>query len=365
MSSNDSLTCPRCGAPIVATDTECMNCGAELDHGRLVDEAQPAAPGLQVESGVAGVEAGNVEYRTLPTAPVLDWSSLAGSSFFDRLSRSWRFFVACLQMLANYPLMIVPSLLSIVASLAVLAVAFAILYFTGLWDAWQEAGDDKTPWQVWAVLIPATLVAYAAMLSFMGMIAHMVDAYLRGRRATLGQALADVIQNFPALFYLAVANLVIAMLTSAMRRRSRSWAGRAAANAADRARMVANNLVVPVIMIEDKPFIKALERAYDLFKGTVLDIIVAELGLLVFNRVIVLLLALVGTVLVVGMLAISQALLPVAIAAIVGLVLLAAAITSFIRTAYYTCLYLWAAAMEALETERVPAPEPIAKALAA
>ena len=129
--------------------------------------------------------------------------------------------------------------------------------------------------------------------------------------------------------------------------------------------MVANNLVVPVIMIEDKPFIKALERAYDLFKGTVLDIIVAELGLLVFNRVVVLLLALVGTALVVGMLAISQALLPVAIAAIVGLVLLAAAITSFIRTAYYTCLYLWAAAMAALETERVPAPEPIAKALAA
>ncbi len=367
MAGSEKLRCPKCGAPILETDTECMNCGAELSHGRLVEDvaAQPAAPGLHVDHGVAEVEAGNVEYRTLPTAVSLDWGALAGGGFFAALSRSWRFFTACLEMLADYPLMIVPALLSVLVSLAIVAAGAGVLYLLGVWDQWTSGNDESVPWQVYVVMVPTLLVAYAAMLSFMGMIAHMVDAYLRGRRATLGQALADVLQNFPALFYLAVVNTVLSLLLSAVRRRSRSWAGRALTDTADRARMVANNLVVPVIMIEDKPFTEALRRAYDLFKGSVLDVVVAELGLLVFNRVLSFVFALIAVGAFVASAAVAPALVPVAIAGLVGLLLLTVAVTSFIRTAYYTCLYLWAAAMETLGTEQVPAPAPIAKALAA
>ena len=361
------LKCPKCGAPILETDTECMNCGAELAHGRLVDELtpQPTAPGVHVDHGVIEVDAGSVEYRTLPTAVALNWGELAGGGFFDSLSRSWRFFTACLRMLADYPLMIVPALLSVLVSLMILGAAAGILYLTGAWEQWQQAEDSSTPWQVYVVMVPAALVAYAAMLSFMGMIAHVVDAYLRGRRATLGQALRDVLQNFPALFYLAVVNTIISLLLSAARKRTRGWAGRALTDTADRARMVANNLVVPVIMIEDKPFTEALKRAYELFKHSVLDIVVAELGLLLFNRIVGFVFALVAvSVLVVGV-SMGPAFMAVGIAAVVGLLLITAALTSFIRTAYFTCLYLWAAAMEALGTEEVPAPEPLAKALAA
>ncbi|MCD6352462.1 MAG: zinc ribbon domain-containing protein [Armatimonadetes bacterium] len=364
MSRAEELKCPRCGAPILLTDTECMNCGAELDHGRLVEDQTSQAPGVAVEHGIAEVVTPDVEYRTFPGAA--DWDSVPlGGGFFASLSRSWKFFLACVKMLSGYPLMLVPPLMGIFVSLAILASAFVVLKLTGLWDQWMQSDNDKTPWGVWAVLAPFILLSYMALLSVMGMVAHMVDAYLRGRRATLGQALADVIKNAPALFYLAVINLVVSLLLSAVRSKSRGWATRAATGAAERAREVVNSLLVPVIMLEDKPLRAASERAWALFRKRALDVIVAELGLLVLNRVVAFVTVLLVGAMLAGAILVAQALLPVAIAAAAGLIILTVAFTSFVRMAYYTCLYLWAAAMEAMGSEKVPAPEPIARALAA
>lgn len=357
------LKCPKCGAPILITDTECMNCGAELHRGRLAEEVMAAQ--TQAEEDVAEVIAGEVEYRTLPEATSLDWSALAGEGFGATLSRSWRFFWACMQMLVRYPLMLIPALLSIVVSIAILAAAWGVMKVTGVWDMWMQAEDNHTPWQVYAVGVPFALLSYIALLSFMGMTAHMVDVYLRGRRATLGQAFADVVKNFPALFYLAVVNVVVGLLLSLLREKSRSAVGRAAASAGERAQRLANLLLVPIIMLEDKPLREASKRAIELYRRSIVDIVIAELGLLLFNRTLGAVVAIIAAGLLVTAYLLYPSLLLVAVAGAIGLMILGAAVTSFIHTAYYTCLYLWTAAMEAMKTEDVPAPEPLAKALAA
>ncbi|MBC7288743.1 MAG: zinc ribbon domain-containing protein, partial [Armatimonadetes bacterium] len=361
----DELACPRCGAPIVETDTQCVNCGADLYRGRLVDQPSPQRPGLSVHHGIAEVQVGDVEYRTVPDAAI-DWGSLSGGGFFDALSRSWRFFVACLRMVVDYPLMLLPSFLTLLVAAALLGAVWAILHFAGL-DDQVFASDDKNSHGLWfwVVSVPLTLLVYAVVLSFMGMTVHMVDAYLRGRRATLGQALADVMNNFSALFYLALVNIVISILLSMARGRGeRSWRNRAV-DAADRVRDVANHLVVPVIMIEDKRIGEALKRAYQLFSRSILDIVIAELGLLMLNKVVGFVVVIFGAGALVATHVLVPPLFPLAVGSVVVAIVVATVITGFVRTAYYTCLYLWAAAMEALGTESVPAPAPLAKALAA
>lgn len=340
-----------------------MGCGAELEQGQLVEAQLPPAAGGH-EGTLAGPAPVGVEYRTLADAPPLNWSDIpVGGGFFDMLSRSWSFFVAAVRMLFGYPLMLVPSLLSTLVAAAILGTGYLVMRATGVWQLYMHSPRNATPWQFWAMAVPFSLLAYVAMIACMGMVVHMVDVYLRGRRATLRQAFADVVRNFPALFYLAVVNTVVDLLTSLAREKRRSAATEALTEAVETAQRVSNHLLVPVIMLEDKPLKDATKRAYALFRRRALDVVIAEAGLLLANKVI-------GWVVMVPLLAalawaavVAKALLPATIAVAVGVLVVQEAITGFVRVAYYTCLYLWAAAMETKATELVPAPEPLARAL--
>lgn len=363
MNQPQELSCPRCGAKIFITDEQCMACGAELERGQLVEAEPPPAPGGREATPVGPAPVG-VEYRTLPGAPVLNWGDIpVGGGLFDMLSRSWSFFIAAMRMLFGYPLMLVPSLLSTLVAAAVLGAGYLVMHASGVWQLYMDAPQGATPWQFWAMAVPFVLLSYAAMMAFMGMVVHMVGGYLKGQRATLRQAFADVVRNFPALFYLAVVNTVVDLLTSLAREKRRSAATEALTEAVEAAKRVSNHLLVPVIMLEDKPLKEAAKRAYALFRRRVIDVVIAEAGLLLANKVI-------GVVLGAPLLAAvawaavaAKVLLPLMIAVAVGVLVVQEAVTGFVRVAYYTCLYLWAAAMESKATELVPAPEPLAIAL--
>jgi hypothetical protein len=181
----------------------------------------------------------------------------------------------------------------------------------------------------------------------------------------LGQALADVLRNFLALFYLALISATVSVLMSAARRKTSSRAADVAMATAERTQHAAASLLVPVIMLEDVSLKEATARAYTLFRRRLLDIIIAELGLLLLNRVLGFLVAIVAAGLLVSASVWARAMLPVALASTVCLIVVVSAFTSFVSTAYYTCLYLWARAMEEARAESVAPPEPLAKALAA
>jgi len=359
------LRCPRCGAAVFATDDRCMSCGAELLRGQPVEQAS-AALGEGTDEAAEAARLTPVEYRTLPAAPPLRWTDIpVGGGFFDTLSRSWTFFAAALRMLTGHPVMLVPAMVSVVVALAILGAGYLTMRVTGVWEMFIHAPREATPWQFWALAAPFVLLAYTAMMAFMGMVVHMVDVYLKGRRATLRQAFADVVHNFPALFYLAVVNTAVDLLTSLLRNKRRSAIERTLTEAVDTAQRVSTHLLVPVIMLEDRPLKEATQRAYALFRWRLLDVIVGEAGLLLANRVVSFL-ALAPMLVLIGWAAwVAKAMVPIVIGVAVGLLIVLEAITGFVRTAYYTCLYLWAAAMEAAATDAVPAPEPLAKALAA
>jgi len=120
---------------------------------------------------------------------------------------------------------------------------------------------------------------------------------------------------------------------------------------------------LPIIIIEDAPLKEAISRAWNLHRRQLADVIVAEIGVVVVNRVLGALATLTALGLGIVLYLTSPALLPVAIIVATAIISFAMIFTSYLRTAYYTCLYLWAAASEAAQ-QPVPAPKPLAAAVA-
>jgi hypothetical protein len=117
-------------------------------------------------------------------------------------------------------------------------------------------------------------------------------------------------------------------------------------------------LFLPIIILEDVSLGRATARAKEIHARNLVPIALGEIGVTLVNRIIgfvAVALAVVG----VGALAFTLGavvLIPALIAAGLWLAL-AMAYTNFVRTAYYTCLYLWAVERaEAAELAAVPLP---------
>jgi membrane-anchored glycerophosphoryl diester phosphodiesterase (GDPDase) len=127
---------------------------------------------------------------------------------------------------------------------------------------------------------------------------------------------------------------------------------------------VAVYLFLPIIILEDVSLPKAVGRAKEIHARNLIPIAMAEVGVLVVNRIVGFV-ALLPAVAGVGFIWVShpELLVPALVTAGAWLILLIA-YTGFVRTAYYTCLYLWA--VERAEAkELAAAPRPLAVALAA
>jgi len=212
-------------------------------------------------------------------------------------------------------------------------------------------------------MVPIAVVAYIISYFYTGMTVNLIDTHLKGRDAKLGEAYLDSLRNLVALVELAVISTLVSMLTSAMRGRGRSRARELAAEAVEHTWQAATYLTLPVIIIEDVPLTEAMKRAWQLHSKHLSDVVIAEVGVTLVNKVIGTLLLLLAVAVGIPLYFLSPALLPLAI--IIGVALISAAMvfTAYLRTAYYTCLYLWAAATEEAK-QPVAAPEPLAAAVA-
>jgi len=134
---------------------------------------------------------------------------------------------------------------------------------------------------------------------------------------------------------------------------------------------LAGHLILPAIVIEGTSFIGGLKRADRIAQGNLLTIGVGEVGVDVICRIGT------GAVYAAGMAGIgagwytgtgvsSPLAIGLALAWALAVVLVTAA-SIYIRSAFYTCLYVWAVDAEAVhvnEREDVAAPAPLAAALA-
>src|SRR6185295_11381572 len=123
-------------------------------------------------------------------------------------------------------------------------------------------------------------------------------------------------------------------------------------------------LLLPAIIIEDASFGDAMRRVRALHKGHMLMIGIGEVGVRLVTNVIGLVWFLVIFAVVYGAFALAPPTAALVISFVVGGTLFAlfVAFSNFLRMAYYTCLYLWAAEVEK-HGQAAPAPLPLAIAL--
>jgi len=390
-------TCPKCAR---MAQTRCAVCGrtgvvatCEKCHKEVCAECS-------VVTGDAGARApvaicAVCRHQDSPDAvaeqagrprsgPELAAEAAAGYGFWDSISRAFTFLRESVAMAFSDKDLILPALFATVANLVVIGAVMLILWQTGALYSLRE--EEGQPWGWLIVVACVALLTYIVSYFFTGMIVHLVDAHLRGRDARLGEAFADARQNFLALLGLAVVSTLVGLVTSALRGRRGRDVGDLAADAIDRVWVVATYLILPAIIIEDLSLRAAANRARDLHQRNLLGIAVGEVGVVVLTRII----GFIGFFIAFGLglaayLLSGGGIVPSAVGApvniprvpvhvagaplVVGVVVagvvlsLVIAFTTYVRTAYYTCLFLWAVTTEQ-QGERTAAPAPLASTLA-
>ncbi len=381
-SDGNELKCPSCGEKIFKSDQQCLNCGTRLDAGRLAGADAPApevvlsanaaqaggaetawptggAPAAATAGGAAGVS------YDIGRAASKGWDPgklASGGGLMASITRGWVFLKQAVGMAFKDKDLLLPSIFSLLANVVLLGILIGALHLTGhLEPILQNEGSEVGP-MGWAVLIGFSFVGYVVTYFFTGMTVHLVDVHLRGQDAKLGTAFADSLRNIGGILMLAVVTTVVALITSALRGNSRYGARRIAADAADRAWQVATYLLLPIIILEDIPFIDATGRATRLHGSNVVQIVVGELGLLITTRIFTGLMTAIAIGIAVGMYFLAPAMMIVGFGIAAAILLLTMTFAAYVRTAFYTCMYLWAAAIETVG-ETAPAPAPLQPAV--
>ena len=353
-------SCPRCAR---LTGVTCSQCGLQGTIGECDQCQQPVCDACSSRQGekllcrsCLAVATGGAHYRRQPAPaaasglPETGMEAGLGSSFGRALvfmRESFAMGFADLDLL-------LPSLLSLVLSVGLVAATYFGAKAAGVdLRGIGEEGRHSPLLQggVLAIALVAAFIHYVTV----GATVSLVAAHLRGENARVGAAFRDALKHWGAIAVMALVSTVVSALTS---RRRRSLAG----EAVERVWIVASYLIIPVIMLEDLGFGQAGSRALELHRKNLLGIAIGEIGVEVVSRVAVFIFAVIFGLGLFLALQAGRIALPFALGAGFLALMVLAGFMMYLRTAYYTCLYLWAAEREAAG-EAVPAPAPLARAL--
>jgi len=274
--------------------------------------------------------------------------------FIESYQKGWAFMKAAFGMARENKRLLAPSLYQVLC---------AILYFVG----WVVALVALHPhWSNGVWILVGTIATFGSFLIFYffcGMTVNMIDVHLRGGTPRLGEGARDAGRNFVAIIWLAMVSSIIDLFAR-MARSEDSIFGRIIAGIVESIWTTLSFLLLPAIIIEDAGFGDAMKRVRALHKGNMLLIGLGEIGV----RGITGLIGIVWFLLIFGVIYLDATLLSGTTAIVVGVTVagtmfaLFAAFSTYLRMAYYTCLYLWAVDVEKHGAE-APAPLPLAIAL--
>ena len=274
--------------------------------------------------------------------------------FCDSLSKGWSFVMAAFRMAGENRKLLAPS---------VYQVLLIIVYFVA-WLAALIVIDPRWSDGTWAG-VSALAVFGSFLISFFcsGMTVNMIDVHLKGGTPTLGEGARDAAKNFPAIVVLSLISTVVNAIAAAARD-NKSIVGRIIAGIIEAVWTTLALLLLPAIIIEDAGFGQAMRRVRAIHKDNLLLIGVGEVGV----RAVLNLIGFAWMLLTFGVVYLSftafSGTTALVLAFTLGGTLLAlfSAFSTYLRMAYYTCLYLWAVEVEA-KGQDAPAPLPLAIAL--
>jgi hypothetical protein len=250
--------------------------------------------------------------------------------------------------------LLLPSLYQVGISIAyIVAWVVAIIAINPRWS-------DGTWTAVGAI---ATFGSFFIFYFFCGVTVNMIDVHLKGGTPSIVDGIKDAGKNSVAIMFLAMISTIINMISSAARD-NKSIVGSIIASIIEAIWTTLSFLLLPAIIIEDAGFGQAMKRVRELHKGNMLMVGIGEVGV----RAVTGLIGLVWMLLAFGFLYLGFSTIGgtagavIAIGGFMILLSIFAAFSTYVRMAYYTCLYLWAADVAA-KGQSAPAPLPLAIAL--
>jgi hypothetical protein len=267
----------------------------------------------------------------------------------DNVGYAVKFLVECFRMILEDPRLLVPSLLSVVIGFFVSLVVVVPFIFMGL------LGKIGFP-AFGGIALTALFVSYALTYFFTGATSYAVYQHVRFGKSSLGEAFERALANVATLLLLAVTAALIQMLvnmlkgTSNNRRGAGIVVGLIASLAADVIKegwTIAVSLLVPVAVIAQLGYVDTLKRAFDIVRQNLVIVGAGEVairllvGFIGFVGAAFFIVSAIGLFFLLSPLSPVLALAVAVIAFFVGTSIVAT-LTQFIRTAYYTQVYIWA-----------------------
>jgi membrane-anchored glycerophosphoryl diester phosphodiesterase (GDPDase) len=291
-------------------------------------------------------------------------------------SRGWSFLKQARQMAAKDKDLIKPSIMALFAGFIVSVIFIPLMVGAGF----LTGGDNSLVGQISLFVLGAVMIfaQYTVGYIFSAMTVYLVYGYLAEGDGVMEKAWAVVKRDFLDLMSLAAASTAVNLLKSAVRGKGRSAGRNLLSGLIDTVWTEAAFLILPAMVIEDINLKDALKRAGSIIKNNLLLVGISTVGVRTVNGLIGFLLGALGIGLGFG---VGFGIITITNTSTFGLIsgiglgvfiagifiMVATVVTSYIATAYHTCLYLWAHDVEKAQAAgsqaQVQAPAPLAAVL--
>ena len=294
---------------------------------------------------------------------------------FQSISRGFGFLGQAMDMARKDGDLIKPSLYGMVVGAIVSLVGAIPIIAVAVLSGGTDIGNFVL-FVLGAILIFAQ---YAVAYIFSGMTAYLVYGFVAEGDGRMDKAWEVVQRDWLDILSLAAASTVVKLVENALRGRGnrRNLLGGVLAGLLERVWTTATYFILPIMVIEDLSLFPAVKRATEIVKKNLLLVAVTEIGVSGVVGLVGFILVVIAVGIGVGIFAAFSAL--GSTGAIIGagaavlvagiLTALVSAFSSYVTTAYHTCMFLWARdaerAVEAGQSlQSVRAPAPVAAVLA-
>ena len=288
---------------------------------------------------------------------------------FQSISRGFGFLGQTLDMARKDGDLIKPSLYGMVVG-AIVSLVGAIPFIA---VAVLSGGTDIGNFVLFVLGAILIFAQYAVAYIFSGMTAYLVYGFVAEGDGRMDKAWEVVQRDWLDILSLAAASTVVKLVENALRGRGnrRNLLGGVLAGLLERVWTTATYFILPIMVIEDLSLFPAVKRATEIVKKNLLLVAVTEIGVSGVVGLVGFILIVIAVGIGVGIFAAFSAL--GSTGAIIGagaavlvagtLIALVSAFSSYVTTAYHTCMFLWARdaeraveAGQSLQSVRVPAP---------
>jgi uncharacterized protein DUF6159 len=298
---------------------------------------------------------------------------------FQSISRGFGFLGQAMDMARKDGDLIKPSLYGLVVGVIVSVLGAIPIIAVAVLSGGTDIGNFVM-FVLGAILI---FVQYAVAYIFSAMTAYLVYGFVAEGDGRMDKAWEVVQRDWLDILSLAAASTVVRLVENFLRGRGRQRnpIGGMIAGLLERVWTSATYFILPIMVIEDLSLFPAARRATEIVRKNLLLVAVTEIGVTgvvgLVGFVLVVIAIAIGVGIFVAFSSLSSALGDATVIVGAGaavlvagiLIALVSAFSSYVTTAYHTCMFLWARdaerAVEAGQSlESVRAPAPVAAVLA-